>query len=215
MNEQRRQLTYQYLGLSAYEVVWQEMENFTNDRTKETIDEIWFVEHPAVFTLGQTGKEEHILDPGDIPIIRTDRGGQVTYHGPGQLVAYLMFDLRRLGINVRQLVSGIEVSIINLLAEYNIEAQAKKTAPGVYVGEKKIAALGLRIRRGCSFHGLSLNVDMDTTPYKGINPCGYADMEIIQLRDLNISKTVDEVSERLLAHIQRQFGYTSINHHNH
>jgi lipoyl(octanoyl) transferase len=215
MNEQRRQLTYQYLGLSAYEVVWQEMEIFTNDRTKETIDEIWFVEHPAVFTLGQTGKEEHILDPGDIPIIRTDRGGQVTYHGPGQLVAYLMFDLRRLGINVRQLVSGIEVSIINLLAEYNIEAQAKKTAPGVYVGEKKIAALGLRIRRGCSFHGLSLNVDMDTTPYKGINPCGYADMEIIQLRDLNISKTVDEVSEGLLAHIQLQFGYTSINHHNH
>lgn len=215
MKERPRQLTCKNLGLSAYEVVWQEMEVFTNNRTNETVDEIWFVEHPAVFTLGQAGKQEHILDPGDIPIIKTDRGGQVTYHGPGQLVAYLMFDLRRLGINVRQLVSSIEMSIINLLAEYKIDAQAKKEAPGVYVGEKKIAALGLRIRRGCSFHGLSLNVDMDTAPYKGINPCGYADMEIVQLRDLDISKTVDEVSELLLAHIQRQFGYTSIIQHNH
>ncbi|MFT7688482.1 MAG: lipoyl(octanoyl) transferase [Candidatus Azotimanducaceae bacterium] len=209
---QERQLKCKYLGLSAYEVVWENMEVFTNERSAETSDEIWLVEHPSVFTLGQAGKEEHILDAGNIPVIKTDRGGQVTYHGPGQLVAYVLFDLRRLGVNVRQLVSGIEASIINLLSEYDISAHAKKEAPGVYVGEKKIAALGLRIRRGCSFHGLSLNVDMDVAPYKRINPCGYADMEMVQLRDFNVLKSMDEVSEDLLAHMQRQFGYTSLIH---
>jgi len=209
---QEKLLKCKHLGLSAYEEVWREMETFTNERSAETIDEVWLVEHPRVFTLGQAGKDEHILDAGDIPVIKTDRGGQVTYHGPGQLVAYLLFDLRRLGINVRELVSGIETAIISLLAEYKIEAQAKKEAPGVYVGERKIAALGLRIRHGCSYHGLSLNIDMDTAPYKRINPCGYADMEIVQLRDLAVKNSMDEVCEDFLSHIQRQFGYTSLIH---
>jgi len=196
--------------MSSYQDVWQQMKEFTHSRNNDTCDEAWVVEHPPVFTLGQAGKSEHILAAGDIPIVKSDRGGQVTYHGPGQLIVYLLIDIRRLGINVRQLVSGIEVSIVNLLNTYNVVAAARKDAPGVYVDGKKIAALGLRIRKGCSYHGLSLNVDMDMEPYSQINPCGYAEMEIIQLRDLGVTQSLMQVSELLLTHIQGQFSYTSL-----
>lgn len=204
------QLRVMHLGMCLYQDVWRQMEDFTNNRGKETCDEVWIVEHPPVFTLGQAGKIEHILAAGDIPIVKSDRGGQVTYHGPGQLVMYLLIDIRRLGINVRQLVSGIEQSIIDLLGSLKIDAVARKDAPGVYVEGKKIAALGLRIRKGCSYHGLSLNVDMDIEPYSRINPCGYAGMEIIQLRDLGVKQSLNQVSEGMLTHILRQFGYTSL-----
>jgi len=204
------QLRVKYLGMRLYQDVWQQMEDFTNSRNKETQDEVWIVEHPRVFTLGQAGKAEHILAAGDIPIVKSDRGGQVTYHGPGQLVVYLLIDLRRLGINVRQLVSGIEASIVKLLSTFNILASARKDAPGVYVEGKKIAALGLRIRKGCSYHGLSLNVDMDIEPYSRINPCGYSGMEMTQLRDLGVTDSLSQVSTLLLTHIQCQFGYTSL-----
>ncbi|MBL4679198.1 MAG: lipoyl(octanoyl) transferase LipB [Pseudomonadales bacterium] len=204
------QLRVRHLGMSSYQDVWQQMKEFTHSRNNDTCDEAWVVEHPPVFTLGQAGKSEHILAAGDIPIVKSDRGGQVTYHGPGQLIVYLLIDIRRLGINVRQLVSGIEVSIVNLLNTYNVVAAARKDAPGVYVDGKKIAALGLRIRKGCSYHGLSLNVDMDMEPYSQINPCGYAEMEIIQLRDLGVTQSLMQVSELLLTHIQGQFSYTSL-----
>jgi len=196
--------------MRSYQDVWRQMKEFTHSRNNDTCDEAWVVEHPPVFTLGQAGKSEHILAAGDIPIVKSDRGGQVTYHGPGQLIVYLLIDIRRLGINVRQLVSGIEASIVNLLDAYNVVAAARKDAPGVYVDGKKIAALGLRIRKGCSYHGLSLNVDMDMEPYGRINPCGYAEMEIIQLRDLGVTLSLTQVSELLLAHIQGQFSYTSL-----
>ncbi|MEJ1335395.1 MAG: lipoyl(octanoyl) transferase LipB, partial [Candidatus Sedimenticola sp. (ex Thyasira tokunagai)] len=172
-----------YLGRREYTEVWREMQAFTDGRTPESADEIWLLEHPPVFTQGQAGKMEHLLDPGGIPVVQSDRGGQVTYHGPGQLVAYLLIDLRRAKLGVRQLVSLIEKSIIALLEEYDIEANAEPKAPGVYVDGRKIAALGLRVRHGCSFHGLSLNVDMDLEPFSHINPCGYAGLAVTQLVD--------------------------------
>jgi lipoyl(octanoyl) transferase len=159
------------------------MQHFTQNRDADTADEIWLLEHPRVFTQGQAGKAEHVLAAGDIPVVQVDRGGQVTYHGPGQLVAYVLVDVRRAGQGVRDLVTSIENSLIDLLAQYDIAAQAKPDAPGVYVGDKKIASLGLRIRRGCSFHGLALNVDMDLQPFQRINPCGYAGLHMTQLRE--------------------------------
>jgi lipoyl(octanoyl) transferase len=159
------------------------MQHFTQNRDADTADEIWLLEHPRVFTQGQAGKAEHVLAAGDIPVVQVDRGGQVTYHGPGQLVAYVLVDVRREGQGVRDLVTSIENSLIDLLAQYDIAAQAKPDAPGVYVGDKKIASLGLRIRRGCSFHGLALNVDMDLQPFQRINPCGYAGLHMTQLRE--------------------------------
>ena len=162
------------LGVQAYEPVWHAMQDFTNQRTADTADELWLVQHPPVFTQGQAGKAEHLLLPGDIPVVQVDRGGQVTYHGPGQLVAYPLVDVRRLGLGVRELVSRIEQSLIDLLASYGVSAEARADAPGVYVNGAKIASLGLRIRRGCSFHGLALNVDMDLQPFQRINQCGYA-----------------------------------------
>ena len=195
------------LGRSAYEGVWSDMKAFTEARTAETPDELWLVEHPPVFTLGQAGKEEHLLAPGNIPVVRSDRGGQVTYHGPGQLVAYLMFDIRRLGIHVRDLVSGIEAAVIDLLRDYGIEAQARRDAPGVYVEDRKIAALGLRIRRGYSYHGLSLNVDMDLEPFSRINPCGYQGLEVTRLVDLGVHEDLSQVASRLVNHVTGHFGY--------
>ncbi|MEJ1378567.1 MAG: lipoyl(octanoyl) transferase LipB, partial [Candidatus Sedimenticola sp. (ex Thyasira tokunagai)] len=189
-----------YLGRREYTEVWREMQAFTDGRTPESADEIWLLEHPPVFTQGQAGKMEHLLDPGGIPVVQSDRGGQVTYHGPGQLVAYLLIDLRRAKLGVRQLVSLIEKSIIALLEEYDIEANAEPKAPGVYVDGRKIAALGLRVRHGCSFHGLSLNVDMDLEPFSHINPCGYAGLAVTQLVDEGGPSDLDSVGRRLVQH---------------
>ncbi len=178
-----RSVVVRHLGCVAYEPTWHAMQHFTQNRHADTADEIWLLEHPRVFTQGQAGKAEHVLAAGDIPVVQVDRGGQVTYHGPGQLVAYVLVDVRRAGQGVRDLVTSIENSLIDLLAQYDIAAQAKPDAPGVYVGDKKIASLGLRIRRGCSFHGLALNVDMDLQPFQRINPCGYAGLHMTQLRE--------------------------------
>lgn len=161
-----------------FQTVWQAMRDFTDQRTPETPDELWFVQHPPVFTLGQAGKPEHILAAGDIPVVKTDRGGQVTYHGPGQLVGYCLFDLRRTGTGVRELVEFIEDCLVDVLQQHGIAARADRDAHGVYIGERKIASLGLRIRKGCSYHGFALNVDMDPEPFTRINPCGYTGLQM-------------------------------------
>ncbi|ALO46806.1 lipoyl(octanoyl) transferase LipB [Pseudohongiella spirulinae] len=179
-----RALVLRQLGLQDYIPVFHAMREFTNHRQTDTPDELWVLSHPPVFTQGQAGKAEHLLAPGDIPVVQIDRGGQVTYHGPGQLVIYLLIDVRRADIGVRDLVSLIEQSIIETLSSLGINAQTRDSAPGVYVNDAKIAALGLRIRRGCSYHGLSLNVDMNLQPFARINPCGYQGMEVTQVRDL-------------------------------
>jgi lipoyl(octanoyl) transferase len=183
------------------------MQQFTNTRDADSDDEIWLLQHPPVFTQGQAGKAEHLLFPGDIPVVQVDRGGQVTYHGPGQLVGYLLLDVRRLGIGVRELVSRIERSLIDLLAEYGVETTAKPDAPGVYVNGAKIASLGLRIRNGRSFHGLALNVDMDLEPFRRINPCGYAGLPMTQMRDLIGPIDICQVADRLREQLVRQLGY--------
>lgn len=196
------------LGLVDYPQAWQAMQRFTNQRGPDTSDEIWLLEHPPVFTQGQAGKAEHLLMPGDIPVIQADRGGQVTYHGPGQLVAYLLLDVRRSGVGVRELVSRMERSLVELLAGYGVAAYAKPDAPGVYVGAAKIASLGLRIRNGRSFHGLALNVDMDLEPFGRINPCGYAGMAMTQLKD-QAREPIEfaEVRARLRMQLVTQLGY--------
>jgi len=185
------------LGTQDYQSVWQRMRDFTDTRTNKTNDQLWIVEHPSVFTLGQAGKPEHVLNPGGIPVIQTDRGGQVTYHGPGQLLIYLMVDLRRRKLGVRQLVNLIEQAIIKTLSDYNIESKTRPNAPGVYVNDAKIAALGLRVRKGCSYHGLSLNVDMDLEPFSRINPCGFPNLSVTQISELSTKKTFSEVSDHL------------------
>lgn len=189
------------LGRQAYEPVWRGMQRFTSERDEGTPDEIWLVEHDPVFTLGQAGKAEHVLMPGDIPVIHVDRGGQVTYHGPGQIVLYPLLDLRRRNLGVRRLVTVLEQSVIGLLAEYGIDAYARPDAPGVYVEGRKIASLGLRVRRGASYHGLSLNVAMDLSPFRRINPCGYAGLEVTQLRDLGVDRPLSEIEAALTRHL--------------
>lgn len=171
------------LGLQPYLSVYEQMLEFTRTRDEQTPDELWFLQHERVFTQGQAGKAEHVLMPGDIPVVQTDRGGQVTYHGPGQLVVYLMVDIKRMGIGPRQLVSAIEQAIVNTLQTWGVESAPRADAPGVYTGGRKIASLGLRIKQGRSFHGLALNIDMDLEPFRRINPCGYAGMEMTQMRD--------------------------------
>ena len=178
-------LIVRHLGIQNFSDIWQQMRDFTDARTQDTADELWLLEHPSVFTLGQAGKPEHILAAGDIPVVKTDRGGQVTYHGLGQLVGYCLFDIKRLNIGVRELVERIEDVLVDVLKQYHIDAWANREAHGVYVGSKKIASLGLRIRKGCSYHGFSLNVDMDLEPYQRINPCGYAGLEMTQVSDLS------------------------------
>lgn len=186
------------------------MTDFTNQRTPETPDELWLVEHAPVFTQGQAGKPEHLLLPGNIPVVQTDRGGQVTYHGPGQLVAYPLLDLRRLKMGVRDLVTAIEQTIVATLEAYGIEAYSKSDAPGVYVAGNKIASLGLRVRRGCSFHGLALNVDMDLEPFQRINPCGYQGLAMTQMRDLlPVTPALAEVQDQLVMQFARKLGYES------
>ena len=187
-----------HLGVQDYETIWREMQQFTNSRDENTTDEIWLLEHPPVFTLGLNGKHEHILDAGDIPVIQCDRGGQVTYHGPGQLIAYCLLDLKRRNLGVKQLVKKIEQAVIDLLSEAGIESQRRDKAPGIYVNESKIAALGLRVRRGCCYHGLSLNIDMDLNPFTRINPCGFPDLQAIQLIDLLPGATIEKSSAALL-----------------
>nr|WP_132701092.1 lipoyl(octanoyl) transferase LipB [Reinekea marinisedimentorum] len=172
-----------HLGRVSYLDTWQKMQDFTLNRSDDAMDEIWLLEHEPVFTQGQAGKAEHLLNTGDIPVVPVDRGGQVTYHGPGQLVAYVLLDMKRIGSDVRKLVSALEDSVIQTLAEYDIEAAAKKDAPGVYVQGNKICSLGLRIKKGKSFHGLALNVDMDLEPFLRINPCGYAGLAMTQIKD--------------------------------
>jgi len=186
------------LGLTDYARAFAAMQNFTRDRDVDTADEIWLTEHEQVYTQGQAGKAEHVLAPGDIPVIQSDRGGQVTYHGPGQIVGYLMFDIRRMGISVRELVTGIEDAVVALLTSYGIRGEPRPDAPGVYVDGAKIAALGLRVRRGCSYHGLSLNVDMDLDPFSRINPCGLQGMEVTQMVDLVEGVVLRDVEDRLL-----------------
>lgn len=193
------------LGLQPYLPVWQEMQRFTDQRNEATADECWLLQHPPVFTLGKNGKPEHIHDPGSIPVIQSDRGGQVTYHGPGQIIVYTLLDLKRMNIGVRELVTCIENSVIGLLQDYAVDAGARKDAPGVYVDGRKIAALGLRVRKGCSFHGLALNVDMDLAPFSHINPCGYQGLEVTQLAELADIKDFGAVEQQLLSHLKRQF----------
>ena len=193
-------------GLQPYAPVWHAMQAFTDARGPETPDELWVLEHERVFTLGQAGKWEHVLMPGDIPVVAVDRGGQVTYHGPGQIVAYPLIDLRRLKIGVRELVNRIEQAIIDTLDTWNIVALRRDGAPGVYVGAAKVAALGLRIRRGCSFHGVAFNVAMDLEPFQRINPCGYQGLAVTQVIDLGGPKSVPAVEAVLINELARQFG---------
>ena len=193
------------LGRTAYEPVFEAMRAFTANRGTDTRDEIWITEHEPVFTQGQAGKEGHVLDVGHIPVVQTDRGGQVTYHGPGQIVGYLLFDLRRLGLTVRGLVTGIEDAVVEVLDSYGIAAAARPDAPGVYVAGAKIAALGLRVRRHCSYHGLSLNIDMDLGPFQCINPCGMTNLEVTQLKDLCCETDTEAVKRRLINALERAF----------
>ena len=185
------------LGLADYSSAWESMKEFTQSRDADTPDEIWIVEHPPTFTLGRNGKEHHILQDTSIPIVKVDRGGQVTYHGPGQIVIYILLDLHRRGMGIRQLVTLIENGIIQLLAEYDVTAYSDAKAPGVYVDKKKVAALGLRVSKGRTTHGLSLNVDMDLTPFQTINPCGYEGLEVTQCLDLGIKESISSLSEKL------------------
>ena len=195
------------LGQRDYVPVWREMQVFTAARTRDTPDELWIVEHPPVFTLGLNGKAKHLLNPGDIPVIKVDRGGQVTYHGPGQLVMYTLLDIQRRHLGVKELVRYIEQAIITLLADYGIQAEGREDAPGVYVAGAKIAALGLRIKKGRTYHGLALNIRMDLSPFSQINPCGYVGMTVTQTRDLGISASLPELRDHLLEHLRTILGY--------
>ncbi|MFA6902251.1 MAG: lipoyl(octanoyl) transferase LipB [Gallionellaceae bacterium] len=186
-----------FFGLVEYQATWQAMQQFTAQRTPDTRDEIWLLQHPPTYTQGQAGLPEHLLNAHGIPVVKIDRGGQITYHGPGQIVAYLLLDLRRWKINVRQLVRLMEQAVINILADYNIVASGRVDAPGVYVGDAKIAALGLKIKHSCCYHGLSFNIDMDLTPYDFINPCGYKGLRVTQLRDFGIDTPPERIAQLL------------------
>ncbi|MDF5013547.1 lipoyl(octanoyl) transferase LipB [Vibrio parahaemolyticus] len=206
----QHQLVVKRLGRQDYEPVWKAMHEFTDQRTEETPDEVWLVEHNPVFTQGQAGKAEHLINTGDIPVVQSDRGGQVTYHGPGQLVAYFLINLRRKKLGVRDLVTTIENLVINTLKAYNIDSAARPDAPGVYVDGKKICSLGLRIRKGCSFHGLALNVNMDLTPFLRINPCGYAGMEMVQVSQFNGPSDVETVEKQLIEELVTLLDYERV-----
>jgi len=192
-----------FRGRQDYVPLWREMQAFTDTRDDDTPDEIWFVEHPPVFTMGLNASEEHLLAPGDIPVVQIDRGGQVTFHGPGQLMVYPLIDLRRSNIGVRTLVTALEQSVVELVAEHAVEASADPKAPGVYVDGDKLASVGLRIRRGSSFHGMALNVDIDLEPFSRINPCGYAELKMTDLQHLGIDLDLEHAAEKLLPHFLR------------
>jgi lipoyl(octanoyl) transferase len=195
------------LGRAEYEPTWRAMQIFTDERGAGTPDEFWLLEHPPVFTLGRAGRREHVLTPGDIPVVPVDRGGQVTYHGPGQIVLYALVDLRRVGIGVRSLVQALETATIEVLGAHGVTATPRDGAPGVYVGDAKIAALGLRVRRGCSFHGLALNVDCDLEPYGRIDPCGYRGLRVTRTIDEGITADATELGEALLDALFNRLGY--------
>jgi lipoyl(octanoyl) transferase len=197
------ELVVRELGRQAYEPVWRAMQEFTNTRTESTPDEIWFCDHESVFTLGLNTKPEHLLAPGDIPVIQIDRGGQVTYHGPGQLMIYPLIDLHRASLGVRDLVTALEQSVVDLAADYGIEAASRCDAPGVYIDGVKLASVGLRIRRGSSFHGMALNVDVDLEPFSRINPCGFKDLQLTDLERLGADNDLAAVRDRLLPHLLR------------
>ncbi len=195
-----------YLGRQEYVPLWHAMQKFTDERDESTPDEIWFCEHPPVFTMGLNASREHLLAPGDIPVVQIDRGGQVTYHGPGQLMVYPLIDIRRANIGVRTLVTALEQSVVDLAADYAVEAEARPDAPGVYVDGDKLASVGLRIRRGASFHGMALNVDTDLEPFSRINPCGYTELEMTDLHRLGIELQLKEASEKLLPKFLQHLG---------
>jgi lipoyl(octanoyl) transferase len=196
-------ITVRQLGLQDYEPLWRAMQRFTDTRTAASVDEIWFTEHPPVFTLGLNASRDHLLETGDIPVVQIDRGGQVTYHGPGMLMIYPLIDLKRLGLGVRDLVTALEQGVVDLAAEYGIDARARPEAPGVYVADTKFASVGLRIRRGASYHGMALNVKVDLEPFLRINPCGYAGLEMTDLAMLGGDSDLDAVSRKLLPHFLR------------
>ena len=193
-------------GLQEYVPLWREMQTFTDTRDETTPDEIWFTEHPPVFTMGLNADEEHLLTPGDIPVVQIDRGGQVTYHGPGQLMVYPLIDLKRADLGVRTLVTALEQSVVDFVADYDIEAIARPDAPGVYVEDKKLASVGLRIRRGASFHGMALNVDVELEPFSRINPCGYAELQMTDLQRLGTDLQLEGAATKLLPHFLRHLG---------
>lgn len=207
----RNELIVRRLGTEPYESTWRAMSDFTDARDDTTRDELWLLQHPPVFTLGQAGRMEHVLDPGDIPVIKADRGGQVTYHGPGQIIAYPLIDLRRLGTGIRSLVNGLEHVVIDVLAGYGIEGARREGAPGIYVDGQKIAALGLRVRRGCTFHGLAFNIDMDLAPFSRINPCGYEGLQVTQLSDKGGPHSLPLVADDLVSLFADHFSYTVAN----
>jgi len=200
-------VTVRAMGRRSYEPVWQAMQAFTDARGAGTADELWWLEHDPVFTQGQAGKPEHLLAPGDVPVVQTDRGGQVTYHGPGQLMVYTLVDIERRGLSVRELVSLLEQALVTTLAHWGIAAAPRADAPGVYVGEEKIASLGLRIRRGRAFHGLALNVAMDLSPFQRINPCGFSGMPVTDMRTFSPDVTLDQVAPVLIDALVAGFGY--------
>lgn len=187
-----------YLGLQPYTIVWDDMKRFTSERDETTVDELWLLEHSPVYTQGQAGKAEHVLNLQSIPIVQTDRGGQITYHGPGQLVAYLMMNIRRQHMGIRTLVCKLEQVLVLMLEGFNITAQTRCGAPGVYVGEKKIASVGLRVKNGCTYHGIALNVSMDLSPFSGINPCGYAQLLMTQMKEFIPEISMDEANKKFL-----------------
>jgi lipoyl(octanoyl) transferase len=199
-------LVSRHLGLQAYEPIWHAMQRFTDARKPETSDEIWFLQHFPVYTQGMAGKPEHILNPGNIPVVAIDRGGQVTYHGPGQLVGYVMLDVARRQLAPRQLVSLLEKALIELLSHWKIDAYARQDAPGIYIENRKIASLGLRIRRNASYHGLALNIDMDLTPFYGINPCGFKDISMTQLKEFVPDISLQQVEPLLSSILMRELG---------
>jgi len=196
-----------HLGEVDYHDVWQKMQDFTDTRQKDTPDELWFLQHPSVYTLGKNGKPEHVLNAAETPVINVDRGGQVTYHGPGQIVVYTLLDLTRMKIGVRDLVTMLEQTIVELLGGYGVTATARREAPGVYVNDAKIAALGLRVRKGRSFHGLALNVDMNLEPFTRINPCGYEGLVVTQVKDLVSDITIESVTDDLQQRLMNKFSY--------
>jgi lipoyl(octanoyl) transferase len=195
-------LVVRSLGLQAYEPLWRSMQRFTEERHAGTPDEIWFTEHPPVFTLGMNAKREHLLAPGDIPVVQIDRGGQVTYHGPGQLMVYPLLDLKRAGLGVRDLVTALEQSAVATAADFGIEARSRPDAPGVYVAGEKLASVGLRIRRGASLHGMAFNVAMDLEPFSRINPCGFSDLRVTDLRSLGVQADLAGVQRRMLQQLE-------------
>jgi lipoyl(octanoyl) transferase len=197
------------LGLVEYEPTWRAMQRFTEERGEATPDEIWFLEHPPVFTLGMNAKPEHVLAPGDIPVVQIDRGGQVTYHGPGQLVVYPLIDLRRAKLGVRDLVTALERSVIDYVAEFGVTAECRRNAPGVYVDGRKVASVGIRVRRGASFHGLAMNVNLDLEPFSRINPCGYQGLEMTQLASLGGPTSVGTAADGFEPHLLRTLGFTA------